>query len=80
MVNQGDETIDAFQHFTATAIIPPKQSFGEFMYNPKTKTVMGRTADSWSKYIFFFSFKKTLRYSSKKKNAPADGGAILETD
>lgn len=52
MVNQGDETIDAFQHFTATPIIPPKQSFGEFLYNPKKKTVMGRTADSWSKYKF----------------------------
>lgn len=69
MVNQGDETIDAFQHFTATAIIPPKQSFGEFMYNPKTKTVMGRTADSWSKYIFFFVQKDPSLFFKKEKCA-----------
>lgn len=49
MVNLGDETIDAFQHFHTAHIIPPKTSFRDFLYNPKTKTVLGRTANSWCK-------------------------------
>ena len=49
MVNLGDETIDAFQHFDTGHFIPPKQSFREFLYNSKTKTVLGRSGNSWSK-------------------------------
>lgn len=50
MVNQGAETIDAFEHFSTAHFIPPKQSFREFLYNKKAKTVLGRNAESWSKY------------------------------
>lgn len=56
MVNQGAETIDAFQHYHQTNMIPPKLSFCEFMYNAEEKTVMGRSADSWSKLFEFVPF------------------------
>lgn len=50
MVNQGDETIDAFQHFHAAHYgVPPKQSFSKFIYNSEDKTVLGRTVHSWCK-------------------------------
>lgn len=49
MVNQGAETIDAFEHFNTAHFIPPKQSFREFLYNSKTKTVLGRDGNSWRK-------------------------------
>lgn len=49
MVNQGAETIDAFEHFNTHHFIPPKQTFREFVYNSKAKTVLGRTANSWCK-------------------------------
>lgn len=51
MVNQGAETIDAFEHFSTAHFIPPKQSFREFLYNKKAKTVLGRNGESWSKYM-----------------------------
>lgn len=57
MVNLGDQTIDAFQHFPSHPVMPPKQTFCEFLYNSKTKTIMGRTSESWRKFIvtdFFF--------------------------
>lgn len=50
MVNQGVETIDAFQQFSSTYYgVPPKQTFAQFLYNSKEKTVMGRTFHSWCK-------------------------------
>lgn len=60
MVNQGEETIDAFHHYPHTNIIPPKLSFREFMYNAEKKTVMGRTADSWSKCHSLFDYVSFL--------------------
>lgn len=49
MVNQGAETIDAFEHFNTAHYIPHEPTFREFLYNPKTKTVLGRNANSWCK-------------------------------
>lgn len=51
MVNLGDETIDAFQHFNSHQHIgpPPRTPFREFLYNPKTGAVCGRSANSWCK-------------------------------
>lgn len=49
MVNQGAETLDAFEHFNRHNYIPPKSSIKEFIYNPKTKSILGRTSSSWGK-------------------------------
>ncbi|XP_031636259.1 sodium/potassium-transporting ATPase subunit beta-2-like isoform X2 [Contarinia nasturtii] len=55
MVNQGAETIDAFEHFNTAHFIPAEQSFRDFLYNSKTKTVLGRNANSWIKIGIFYS-------------------------
>lgn len=73
---QGDEAVNTR--------MPPKDemSFGTFLWNPKTKTVLGRSGSSWAKiglfYIVFYgflaaffsimmvSFNQTLNYDSPK--------------
>lgn len=51
MVNQGAETIDAFQqYYSRPPVLTTKESFTKFLYNPSDKSVFGRTGSSWSKY------------------------------
>lgn len=68
MVNQGAETIDAFEHFSTAHFIPPKQSFREFLYNKKAKTVLGRNGESWSKYSWIIKKIENLKYTKWSYN------------
>lgn len=51
MVNQGDETIEAFQRLNTAHFdgVPTKQPFLKFLYNSEDKTIFGRTVHSWCK-------------------------------
>lgn len=51
MVTEGDKAIDAFQqYYSRPPVMTTKESFTKFIYNPKDKSVFGRTGSSWSKY------------------------------
>lgn len=39
-------------------IIPPKKSFGQYVYDREAKTILGRTTGSWCKYKYLNTYQK----------------------
>lgn len=64
MPTEAEESIDAFQqYYRRPPEISKKESFRQFLWNPKDRSFFGRTGPSWSKW--FYISKRLLQNARK---------------